>query len=150
MRRKILVNGREVALEGVEGATVREVEPGIYSVLWNGKSFEAHISPQPGGYAVDIQAFRITTEVSDPRNSGVPLRPSQGAGRQNVTASMPGKVIRLLVSEGQEVEARQGLIVIEAMKMQNEIKSSKPGRVTHVRVHDGDTVNAGEVMITIE
>jgi biotin carboxyl carrier protein len=150
MKQQIFVNDRGMPLDAAPTATVREVEPGVYSILWNGRSFEARIAAQAGGYAVDIQAFRLTTEVRDTRNSSPRLKASVGAGRQNVTASMPGKVIRLLVAEGHEVEPGQGLIVVEAMKMQNEMRASKPGRVAQIRVHDGDTVAAGDVLITIE
>jgi biotin carboxyl carrier protein len=154
MKRRVFVNEREVPLDAgqapVRAATVREVEPGVYSVLWNGRSFAARISAQAEGYAVDINGFRLMTQVRDPRNSATRLQASLGAVRQNITASMPGKVIRVLVAEEQEIEPGQGLIVIEAMKMQNEMKASKPGRVAQVRTKDGDTVAAGDVLITIE
>jgi biotin carboxyl carrier protein len=150
MKQQVFVNDRELNPDTIPRTTLREVEPGVYSILWNGQSFEARISAQPGGYAVDIQAFRLTSEVRDTRNSSPRLKASVGTGRQNVTASMPGKVIRLLVAEGQEVEPGQGLIVVEAMKMQNEMRASKPGRVTQIRVNEGDTVAAGDVLITIE
>ncbi|MBI4459929.1 MAG: biotin/lipoyl-binding protein [Acidobacteria bacterium] len=63
---------------------------------------------------------------------------------------MPGKVIRVLVSENQSVEAGQGLLVVEAMKMQNEIKSPRAGCVQKVRVREGQTVTAGEVLLVVE
>src|SRR5437868_4246478 len=144
MKQQVLVNGREVSLDTAQAATVREIEPGVYSVLWNGRAFEARIWAQERGYSVDIEAFRLTTEVRNPRDSGTASKPSLGAGRENVTASMPGKVIRVLVTEGQKVEPGQGLIVIEAMKMQNEMKASKLGRATKVHVQDGDTIAAGD------
>ncbi len=71
-------------------------------------------------------------------------------GRQAVAAPMPGRVIRVLVEAGQAVEAGQGLIVVEAMKMQNEMKSPKAGRVIEVKASDGATVAAGDVLIVIE
>jgi biotin carboxyl carrier protein len=150
MKRQVFVNDRELPLNGAAGATVYEVEPGVYSVLWNGRSFQARISVQPDGYQVDSDGFRLTTQVRDPRNSATRSKASLGIVRQKITASMPGKVIRVLVAEGQEIEPGQGLIVIEAMKMQNEMKASKPGKVTQVGTRDGDTVAAGDVLITIE
>ena len=63
---------------------------------------------------------------------------------------MPGKVVRVLVSEGEQVEAGAGLVVVEAMKMQNELKSPKTGRVVRIAAQPGATVNAGEVLVTIE
>jgi biotin carboxyl carrier protein len=63
---------------------------------------------------------------------------------------MPGKVIRVLVNKGDAVEAGQGLVVVEAMKMQNEMKAARPGRVAEVRVQGGDTVGAGETLVVLE
>jgi biotin carboxyl carrier protein len=63
---------------------------------------------------------------------------------------MPGKVIRLLVNAGDAVEVGQGLVVVEAMKMQNEMKASRPGRVVEVRTRAGDTVGAGDALLVIE
>ena len=71
-------------------------------------------------------------------------------GRQNVTAPMPGKVVRLLVADGDSVQAGQGIAVVEAMKMQNEMKAPRSGRVAALAVHEGDTVGAGAVLAVIE
>jgi biotin carboxyl carrier protein len=89
-------------------------------------------------------------EIFDPRE--LRARSSAGAsqGRQNVAAPMPGKVVRLLVAAGDAVEAGQGLIVVEAMKMQNEMKSPKAGVVVEIKITEGATVSAGEILIVIE
>ena len=71
-------------------------------------------------------------------------------GRQNLTAPMPGKVVRVLLHSGDEVSAGQGVVVVEAMKMQNEIKSPKTGRVIEVRVAEGATVTANQVLAVVE
>jgi biotin carboxyl carrier protein len=63
---------------------------------------------------------------------------------------MPGKVVRLLVQVGDKVEAGQGLLVVEAMKMQNEIRSPKGGTVERLQVKEGQPVNAGEVLAWVE
>ena len=67
-----------------------------------------------------------------------------------MTAPMPGKIVRLLVAEGQTVEAGQGLLVVEAMKMQNEMKAPKAGHVVSLTAREGATVAAGEVLAAIE
>ncbi|HZV60180.1 MAG TPA: biotin/lipoyl-containing protein, partial [Candidatus Eremiobacteraceae bacterium] len=67
-------------------------------------------------------------------------------GRQQITAPMPGKIVRVLVKEGEQVEVGQGLLVVEAMKMQNEIRSPKNGKVERVHVKEGQTVNSGEIL----
>ena len=77
--------------------------------------------------------------------------PAAGAeGLQTVVAPMPGKIVRVLIAPGDAVETGQGLIVVEAMKMQNEIKATRAGRVLSVAVKEGATVSAGEILATIE
>ena len=70
-------------------------------------------------------------------------------GRASLTAAMPGKIVRVLVAVGDEVAAGQGILVIEAMKMQNELKAPRAGRVTAIEVKENDSVNAGALLATI-
>ena len=121
--------------------------PGIFSILIEGRSYEATILA-PGIVQVGPHIFQV--EIFDPRE--LRARSSAGAshGRQNVAAPMPGKVVRLLVSAGDAVAAGQGLIVVEAMKMQNEMKSPKAGTVVEIKTREGATVSAGEILIVIE
>jgi len=74
----------------------------------------------------------------------------EAEGRQAIAAPMPGKVIRLLVKAGDKVQAGQGVLVVEAMKMQNEVKSPKSGRVERLLAKEGQPVNAGEVLAWID
>jgi biotin carboxyl carrier protein len=103
-----------------------------------------------GELVVVIDGTRFDIEVRDPRH----FRRRNGwrgiEGLQNVTAPMPGKVVRLLVPLGSSVTAGQALVVVEAMKMQNELRAPKSGKVVSVPVHEGDTVAAGEVLVVIE
>jgi biotin carboxyl carrier protein len=71
-------------------------------------------------------------------------------GSQQVTAPMPGKVVKVLVKPGDEVKARQGIVVVEAMKMENELRASKDGRVAQVLVSEGASVEAGRLLAVIE
>jgi biotin carboxyl carrier protein len=73
-----------------------------------------------------------------------------GAGPQRVIAPMPGKVVRVLVKPGDAVTARQGLVVVEAMKMENELRAARDGRVRDVAVKEGQSVDAGTVLLTVE
>ena len=73
-----------------------------------------------------------------------------GAGEQKVVAPMPGRVVRLLVQPGDEVVTRQGLVVVEAMKMENELGSPKAGRVKLVAVTEGMSVEAGRLLVVVE
>jgi biotin carboxyl carrier protein len=72
------------------------------------------------------------------------------AGTQQVLAPMPGKVVKVLVKPGDEVKARQGLVVVEAMKMENELRSPKDGRVAEVLVTEGASVEAGRLLVVVE
>jgi biotin carboxyl carrier protein len=129
---------------------IEAVEPGVYSVLVDGRSYEARIEQSNGCVTVFIDGHRFEVEIQDPRRwSRHTSRPGM-EGRLHVTAAMPGKIVRLLVAEGDTVEAGQGLLVVEAMKMQNEMKAPKPGRVVSLSARGGATVTAGEVLAVIE
>ncbi len=106
-----------------------QVEPGVYSVLLDGRSFEVRVIAAEEGLRIELNGRRFTAEVCDPRDRGQKSGAALGTGRQNIRAPMPGKVIRVLVREGDEVEVGQGLVVVEAMKMQNEMKAARAGRV---------------------
>jgi biotin carboxyl carrier protein len=137
-------------LDGEEReADVQQPEPGVYSVIMNGRAYDARIEENALGLAVVIDGFRFHIAVCVPRRLA---RPSGGAARkgaETITAPMPGKVVRVLVAPGDQVEAGQGLVVVEAMKMQNELKASLAGRVATVPAREGATVAAGEVLATI-
>lgn len=131
-------------------ASVVRVEPGIYSVLLNGRSYEVRVVAGPEGYYVDLEGFRSVVEVRDPRSISRTGKGTAGEGRQTVNAPMPGKVVRVLVSEGDSVEAGAGLVVVEAMKMQNELKAPKAGVVVQLKAIVGATVAMGEMLVAIE
>jgi biotin carboxyl carrier protein len=126
--------------------SVNEVEPGLYAILRNSRSLQARVIE--GQVEIGGHTFRV--DVRDPRERTGKGAGAGAAGRQNVVAPMPGKVIRILVSQGDMVEAGQGLIVVEAMKMQNEMKAPKAGSVAQVKVSEGATVAVGETLLVIE
>lgn len=143
-----LVNGRAVEVRlDPSRYTIEPSGPGIFSVLIDGRSYQATVLA-PGTIQVNDRIFSI--EIVDPRELRVRAGASASEGRQNVVAPMPGKVVRTLVSVGDTVEAGQGLIVVEAMKMQNEMKSPKAGVVIELKKKDGATVSAGEILVVIE
>jgi biotin carboxyl carrier protein len=150
MRWRILVDGRPVEIDPQNLESVREVEPGVYSVLVEGRSFEVRAVPTPDGLHVHAGGRQFSVEVRDPRDASRQSRAAVSGGRENISTPMPGKVVRLLVSEGDAVDAGQGLVVVEAMKMQNEMKASRAGRVVEVRVRDGETVGAGDTLVVLE
>ncbi|MGB6333508.1 MAG: biotin/lipoyl-containing protein, partial [Candidatus Sulfotelmatobacter sp.] len=97
-----------------------------------------------------VGSTRFAVEVRDPRSLRSRARAGDDRGPRKVVAPMPGKVVRLLVSEGDEVESGSGVAVVEAMKMQNEIKSPKRGTVRKILVSEGAAVNAGDVLAIVE
>lgn len=141
-------------LDGVPfNADVAEVASGVYSLLIGGQSYTVCVSPnaEAGEYRVELCGAEYAVAVRDPRKLARGGRAKQTLeGKQNVTSLMPGKVVRILVAAGDAVERGQGLIVVEAMKMQNEIKCPKAGRVEKMLVREGQPVNTGEILLTVE
>jgi biotin carboxyl carrier protein len=157
MKLDVVVNGQERTLHlepsrfeynGLaRDYSIEPSGPGIFSILIEGRSYQATVLA-PGTIQVNNRIFSV--ELFDPRE--LRARSSAGAshGRQNIVAPMPGKVVRVLVAVGITIEAGQGLIVVEAMKMQNEMKSPKAGIVVEIKTKPGATVAAGEILIVIE
>jgi biotin carboxyl carrier protein len=144
-RWKITLDGQAVA------ADAAEIAPNTLSLLLEGQSYEIRVTPSPDG-ALKLQTGlqEFTAEVVDPRAwRGRRHGALEAEGRQQVLAPMPGKVVRVLVQAGDTVEAGQGLLVVEAMKMQNEIRSPKGGTVERLNVKEGQPVNAGEVLCIV-
>jgi biotin carboxyl carrier protein len=143
---KVLLDGKPVNADAVQ------IGPSTVSILLEGQSFEIHVAPAADG-TLKLQSgpHEFVAEVVDPRAwRGRRHGAVEAEGRQPVNAPMPGKVIRLLVKAGDEVEAGQGLIVVEAMKMQNEIRSPKKGKVERLLAKEGQTVNAGDILAWVE
>jgi biotin carboxyl carrier protein len=140
------VDGRVMTVDA------RMLEPGVMSLLITypnaqGRQYRCVLD----GDGVVIGGRRHGFEVVDPRS----LQGRRGAGAgtdgpRPVKAPMPGRVVRLLVEVGAEVLEGQGVVVIEAMKMQNELKSPKAGRVVRLGVEVGDTVGSGDVLVVVE
>ena len=116
-------------------------------------SYDTQVISEPRGLTVLCAGREFHAAVRDPRawkgwkQDGRGLQHTQA--RQEVVAPMPGKIVRVLVTAGQNVEAGQGLIVVEAMKMQNEIRATKTGQATRILVREGQTVSAGEPLLVI-
>jgi biotin carboxyl carrier protein len=138
------VDARQVSRETLS-LLVREGEGAATSV-------DATMQSRPGEASLEVTlrgqtwpATFVSRVAARGRDSG-----AAGAGPQQVLSPMPGKVTRVLVQPGQAVEARQGLVVIEAMKMENELRASKAGRVRAVRVAEGQLVEAGALLVIVE
>jgi biotin carboxyl carrier protein len=133
-------------------AQVSEPEPGLFVVIMGGRVYRCALERRPSGeMEVTVNGARTPVAVSDPkRRRSSASSGSRGGGRAALSSPMPGKVVRLLCAVGDEVAANQGVLVVEAMKMQNEVQSPKAGRVIEIRVREGQTVNAGEVLAVVE
>jgi biotin carboxyl carrier protein len=150
MKWQVAVDGRAIEIDSEQLASVIPVEPGVYSVLLDGASYEIRLIETSQGLDAEVSGRRFAVEIHDPRDTSRGSRASLGSGRQNVAAPMPGKVVRVLVTVGDSVDVGQGLVVVEAMKMQNEMKAARPGRVTEVRARAGETVGAGDTLVVLE
>jgi biotin carboxyl carrier protein len=143
----------KVSLDGQPvDADVTLAAPNAVSVILNGTAFEIHIAPSlDGTYKLQTGPHEFQADVRDPRAwRGRKQGALEAEGRQQILAPMPGKVIRLLVKVGDEVEAGQGLVVVEAMKMQNEIRSPKKGKVERLQAKEGQPVNAGDILAWVD
>lgn len=127
------------------------LEPDILSLLIEGKSFRVLFDSRAGSPTVVVGERRIPYRVEDPRSLRSRTRVGANeAGPRSILAPMPGRIVRVLVAPGAQVEAQQGLIVVEAMKMQNELKAPRAGSVSRISVEVGATVQAGDILLVIE
>ena len=164
MTLEVAVNGRDyrVELEPEEGGTWNcrvngervtvdstATTSGVLSLLIAGESYE--ILCNPAQQQILIGSSRYTVEVRDPRSwRARRARGIADEGAKKIVAPMPGKVVRVIAPHGTQVEHGSGVVVIEAMKMQNELKSPKKGTVTKVLTREGAAVNAGDVLAVVE
>jgi len=147
------LDGQTIAADAVETGA------GSYSILLAGRAFEARVSHERPAEPVEddendllvrCAGMEFRVQVRDPRSWRAGRRGAlEAAGPQQVVAPMPGKVVRVLVAAGETVEAGRGLVVVEAMKMQNEIRAPKSGKVERVLVAEGQAVRAQEALLII-
>ena len=138
------------------GSEVREVDarltgPGIYSLLIDGVSYVADVADRDGACVVGVadETYLIRLEEETRYVIRTKGGAAAGAGPQTLTAPLPGRITHVAVRTGDTVVAGDTLLVIEAMKMENELRAGAPGTVTEVRVSPGQAVNAGDVLVVI-
>jgi len=172
MKLQLYIDGtlRTISIEeGEDGSFIGELDgkpfrfdavvttPGVVSLLVHDEkgapvAYRCIVDPSdPEGKTISIgpQSFRY--QVHDPRSLATRRkRSSAEEGTQHLKATMAGRVVRILVEQGSAVEAHAGIVVIEAMKMQNELRAIRAGRVTELRVATGEMVSAGQVLAVIE
>jgi biotin carboxyl carrier protein len=161
----------EITIDGKNYRLDLNRADGRWSCRLDGRDFEIDailtrpdvLSLRIGNLAYEVKSERLANdlhlwvgstcfavEVRDPRSLRGRTRAGDDHGPRKITAPMPGKVVRLLVHEGEEVEPGRGVAVVEAMKMQNEIKSPKKGTIQKILVSEGAAVNAGDVLAIVE
>ena len=151
-----VVDGRVAAEIGgrVYDLEVRQPSPDSYLFFLGANVYECRVSERATAkevFDVDIRGRAYAVTIVDPKR----LRSGQNSDRHHhgvaeIRAPMPGKVVRVQIEAGASVQKGVGLVVVEAMKMQNEMKSPREGVVVSINVKAGDTVNAGDVLAVIE
>jgi biotin carboxyl carrier protein len=139
------LDGRSLPLD------VTETQEGVLSILLNGQSYEVKQEIAGGETYIVVGHKRFPATVRDPRSLRSRLTSDSALqGVKKISAPMPGKVVRIVTPIGTEVEAGQSILVIEAMKMQNELKSPKKGVVKRLNVNEGAAVEAGQALAEVE
>jgi len=138
------LDGREIEEDAVLA------RPDVLSLRIGNKAYEVKCERVASDLHIWVGSVRYAAEVRDPRSLRGRARAVDEHGPKKLTAPMPGKVVRILVTQGAEIEAGAGVLVVEAMKMQNEVKSPKKGTVQKILVNEGAAVNAGDVLAIVE
>ncbi len=142
----VVVDGHEFTVDG------RRTGLNNYSLLIDNRSFEVDVDTTEDEYHVLLDGRTYHINMSDERQNRVGGRQSgiEISGRQEVKIPMPGKVVTVLVNEGDTVAKGQGLVIVEAMKMENEVRASGDGEVKEIRVKAGESVESGQVLAIVE
>jgi biotin carboxyl carrier protein len=144
-KRRVVVDGREFRCDWMA------LPDGRYSIITDGRVFDLSVDVGRESCTVVSRNASHLLRLIDGRRHGLEREAEEGqAGLRRLNAEMPGKVVRILVQAGQKVEYDQGLLVLEAMKMQNEIRAPKGGIVKEIGVAEGRAVSTGEFLISLE
>lgn len=142
---RVEIEGRAYVLDA------RRVRPGTWSILHEGRSYLVDLDQRKRGVGVLAGVIDAEVIIEDARRARLAAAVSQGEATRGevVRAPIAGKVVKVLVAEGDEVEAGHSLVVLEAMKMENEIRCEVGGAVTAISVEDGQSVDSGDALITL-
>ncbi len=140
------VDGRAIDAE------VSEPESGVFLFKLDGRIIETYVGPFADSRSiVSVGGRDLEVTITDPKRlRGSASGGAHDHGHAEIKTAMPGKVVRILRKVGDHVTKGEGVIVVEAMKMQNEMKSPRDGTIGEVRVTEGDTVGAGDVLVVID
>jgi len=122
------------------------------SLIIDGKSYDAAVALKDSShYSVNLEGEQYSFEVlSEARKVRRFLKRTKPVDSHLIQSKMPGKIVKILAKEGDKIAIDQGVIIMEAMKMENELKSPQDGRISEIRVKEGDTVEAGAVLVVLE
>ncbi len=133
-----------------------EISPGVYSIIIGSGSYEAYVTRLPGESPAQAGPYRVTVgkwhylvEVSDRRLQRYTTAAISTEDAQEIHAPMPGRIVKILVRENQQVSLGEGLLVIEAMKMQNELRAPRSARVARIYVQEGTGVETGVKLVRL-
>jgi biotin carboxyl carrier protein len=143
----VTVNGEPIEVDACF------VEPGSLHLIHEGKTYEIDLQKTAEGHDVTFDGARYSAHVMDERTRALHALGLGGAaasGSETISTSMPGKVVAILVEEGQAVETGSGIIVVEAMKMENELRCARDGVVSRICVSVGDAVEGGAALVHID
>jgi biotin carboxyl carrier protein len=138
------LDGRQLEIDAVL------IRPNVLSLRVGASVYEIKSERVGSQLLVWVGSSRFAAEVRDPRSFRGRTAAQDDYGPRKISAPMPGKVIRILIHEGDQIEKGHGILVVEAMKMQNEIKSPKKGRLAQILVGEGAAVNPGDVLAIVE
>jgi biotin carboxyl carrier protein len=141
-RHVVLIDGKRLEFD------VCRTGPNFLSVLFGRQSYDLDLERTPGGYTVRFHGSTIPVALEEGTAPVVVNRADSGTAR--VCSPMPGKVVRVLVSPGEAVELGAPLVVVEAMKMENELKASRAGHVRRVLVREGQPVEGGALLVELQ
>jgi biotin carboxyl carrier protein len=142
----ILVNGEKREVD------FKALRPQLYSFIMEGRSYELVLDEHDGEYEVMLRGQLYSGQVLDERAQLLATQRTgagAGSGEISIKAPMPGLVVAIPVSEGQEVHAGQTVIILESMKMQNELKAPREGTIARISAQAGTSVEQGKLLVTI-
>jgi biotin carboxyl carrier protein len=142
---RVKVDEREYLID------VTSPSSGTYSLLLDGKLLTAYVSLKRGKREVQLGTWSTSVEVGPSRGRRPFAKPAAGvAGRQEIAAPMSGRVVQVLVRNGQAVQEGASLVIVEAMKMETEIRSPIAGQVKEVQVQPGMAIETGQLLLVVE
>lgn len=143
-RYRVVVDGQALEVDLFDGGR------DFVSLLIDGRSHEVGLERRASGYTVVLADDVVAVDLAEATRGEAPALRRTATGPVLVQAPMPGKLVRVLVEAGQTVSAGQGLVVMEAMKMENELRSPRAGRVREVRVSEGQAVETGAMLVVLD